>query len=523
MRPGAWAVFALATLAALLAAASVRATPVVGGPTFQRPQEISIFSTTPRVGPAGYGTRIPYNGVPDVVGGSGEIYATNAGANPVQLPNPTGVQSTFGTAVLKLQFLKRTTGGNVALPWIIGADNSEIHVYTNMQFITNASNPSQVIGVQPGSNSQYTLRSSLTPSNVPSGAQIRNIIPGYSNSNGSCLFSDFYVLGSSSSEGFITAYTYDGNVAIGAFGSVVERFANTNQIALFGQAADVVNNRFFVAGSNQIVIYQATSPTQNPCSYTFNVYTTLTGLGGLASISAVQRGSNYFIAAGIPGTGTARGSVTVQRVTTSGATATQLETITPPSDPANGISPANGMRFGRAVRFSSSNYLVIGAPLLGSKGQAFFYQLDETTGALAYEFPFNVGPIASGAFFGAEITVNCKTFYFGDQSVNSVNVVDFNIGAFYDDYCTCFASTRPMVFASFLTGNTCLGKASSNYFECTLDTNPSSVCNYVARDVFLFDGTPPNAGEQAPCTAQNVVNRVRWGNNCFQDYGTITA
>eukprot|EP00186_Timspurckia_oligopyrenoides_P005173 CAMPEP_0182445660 /NCGR_PEP_ID=MMETSP1172-20130603/3714_1 /TAXON_ID=708627 /ORGANISM="Timspurckia oligopyrenoides, Strain CCMP3278" /LENGTH=558 /DNA_ID=CAMNT_0024641471 /DNA_START=37 /DNA_END=1713 /DNA_ORIENTATION=+ len=546
-------VVALAVVSAVLSCV-VLGVPTVGGPTYQRPQELSIGSTdlhpVPGIG-GGFGQAL--SGGNGFFGGTGGSYVTGRESsslnNPFELPTPNGATASLGRSVTVAQVAKvNAPDGDLSgtqfnnFQWYFVIDNARLYTYASIQIDrNNASNPDQVTGNSNGGLADIEVVNSLTPP-ASAGIPLRQVITGRQsrvNADGGCVYTDVIVTGSSENNGFFAVFTYDGRVPFDEVGGFSLRFRTPSNVDGFGWSAESLSSEVFAVGSNvgrSVFIYETTDVDNGDCTYGYDQAVSITN--NVPSFGYSISIVSGHIAVGAPLSGNF-GRAYIYSYNRAAGTSSLLQTVEAPVSDAFGITQQNGQRFGAAVALAGpTNFLFVGSPEFGAKGQVFYFQFSEATGFLEFEFPFDIEAVPNGVGFGEKIVVNCKTVTVGTDSGSIVTVTNFDIGAFFDDYCTCVAAERPMLFASLVDGTesdnpfidgtsgTCVSVVSSSFRACEL-SGAGSICNYLAEPAWFFDDqpNPPPVDLTASCTwfagDSAHLNRRNFAPNCFYDYGEI--
>jgi len=541
-------------VAAVLATVSLQASsaPVEGGPIYKRPQEIGETSGfTAYIEDQSFGNALVPDGAPNIVGGNGVAWLTSSGAslnNPVELTAPSGAGGSFGSAVNTVRAPKQVSsrdlnGASQDFVWLFVAASASNTVYAmnDIDFVEDPTNASFTVNTAKGPTG-YDDSQALTPSGAPSGTYTPRAIyaAGRSTAAGNqpdqCLYSDAIVIYNGASRGYIVIYKYDGRVPTTETGEWSQTSLVTGEVANFGfDSARHSNNAWVVTatGNSRAYLYLY-SADGNDCTSSITLSATITPAsngGSFGDSVSMGRGGDgaYVVAVGAPTRGSG-GAVDLFRIAS--GTSSLLQTLTPPTDDTfePPVAPVAGMRFGDDLALGDTNFLLVGAPAYSARGGLFFYQLNETTGDLEFEFPLNLSSeaIPSNAALGSSITHQCRTFYFGVPALSTVLQQSINIGAFYDDYCTCnqVAQDPPMYYAQYASGVSptalCNPVLMSVNRICLLE-DANSICNYQGNTAWFFtEELPANPeGQQFECLEDTRLVRRTVAANCFYDYGIL--
>eukprot|EP00183_Erythrolobus_madagascarensis_P000436 CAMPEP_0185848550 /NCGR_PEP_ID=MMETSP1354-20130828/3361_1 /TAXON_ID=708628 /ORGANISM="Erythrolobus madagascarensis, Strain CCMP3276" /LENGTH=524 /DNA_ID=CAMNT_0028548957 /DNA_START=52 /DNA_END=1626 /DNA_ORIENTATION=- len=309
---------------------------------------------------------------------------------------------------------------------------------------------------------------------------------------------------------FVTSYSYNANQPNSEIGEFTHTGLDLSGPASFGFSMANRGNVLIVGApdSNAAFVY-AKNFDAEACSIGYSLSVSLSGTGQFGF--SVDLGAAYYVV-GAPTDGDGKvffyqGSTLAQTVEAS----------------SSGTGPTE---FGARV-YELNDYIFVGAPG-GPTGQVLMYRVDPETGMFMFHQELENPSITPG--FGTKIeSNNCNRVVVGSPlGSNVVQQYNSDLGAYYDDYCTCeFVPVPPFAYPVLETHNvttderTCLSVMKTQNWECTMD-NPQHLCDYREQTgyIWLNEPHPTESGIIDDCdpVPPGRLVRKRVFNNCMRTY-----
>uniref|UniRef100_A0A7S0ZAH3 SMP-30/Gluconolactonase/LRE-like region domain-containing protein n=1 Tax=Timspurckia oligopyrenoides TaxID=708627 RepID=A0A7S0ZAH3_9RHOD len=330
---------------------------------------------------------------------------------------------------------------------------------------------------------------------------------------GGCLITELLVGAPAASGGRVFQYIYNGQVPADDLGSFeISTFniaAGSNR--LFGFSMDYAGGTLMVGapGSNTVAVY---SRTTDPiaCTIAYSPVRTLSGPSGARFGQSVSIGQGFQLV-GAPQNG--RGTVSIYQ----GASLRQTLDV-------DSTGESRAANIGSAID-SQAGYIAVGAAGV-SPGFTFIYKVDPETSLFTVTQALE-NPDIIPQFGGAIAFDSCRTLYVGSTAgTNIVNRYGADIGAYYDDFCTCAQQTVEPYYVpipeSENNGTTlCFGQMRTTNFVCDL-TGMDSICNYRDQVGYIWlNGSPTEPDTVDDCVLVEPNSRIvrrRAGGLCLYVY-----